>query len=155
MVLTLIFMKMSFADTIHEKNVKKEMLERVDTLLSKIEECRDDLKSDDVVKACGKIDEIFAIYPEHLKALGVHMDLFASKTVKSTHSALSQLIFVHQQSLVCKQGQNSEYVDPEALRKELKRIERSLKKQRKYIKRKDVGNNNSYYYNYEFEYDLD
>ncbi len=90
------------------------------------------------------------IYPEHLKAIGSHMDLSHSRTLRAKDQAFSQLIFLHRQSLICDQGKDSEYVDPTKLRKELKQVENSLKHQRKTIKKSDTDNENRFEYYYEF-----
>jgi hypothetical protein len=105
---------------------------------------------EDVALTCQKIKEIFAVYPDHLKAIGSHMDFDRSRTVKAKDRALEQLIFMHKQSNICDQGCDHENVDPKELRKELKGIERSLKKQRRVIKRSDTSLENSFYYHYEF-----
>jgi hypothetical protein len=147
---TMLMCQMSFGQSIKEKRIKKEMLDRVELLIEKVESTRDDLKKEDVDGACQKIKEIFAVYPDHLKAIGSHMDFDRARTVKAKDRALEQLIFMHKQSNICDQGCDHENVDPKELRKELKGIERSLKKQRRVIKRSDTSLENSFYYHYEF-----
>jgi hypothetical protein len=147
---TLLMSQLTFAQTARETRIKKEMLDRTDLMIEKVEGARDDLEKQDVINACKKIKELFIIYPEHLKAIGSYIDLDRSRTVKAKDQALNQLIFVHRQSLICDQGKDSEYVDAKKLRKELKDIEGSLKKQRKTIKKSDTDNENRFDYYYEF-----
>ena len=147
---TLLVSQMSFAQSAREKRIKQEMLDRTDLLIEKVEAAREDLDHEDVVSACKKIKEIFVIYPDHLKAIGSHLDLDRSKTIKAKDQALSQLIFIHKRSLLCSQGKDSEFVDAKKLRKELKETLSILEKHRKVIKKSDTDNQNSFYYEYEF-----
>ncbi|WP_408096156.1 hypothetical protein ACJVC5_14045 [Peredibacter sp. HCB2-198] len=142
--------QMSFAQTMREKKIKEEMLSRVDALIEKAEATRTLLEKEDVVGACGKVQEMFEIYPEHLKAIGSHMDLFNSKNVTAKNQALEHLIFVHRQSLICKQGKDSEYVDLGKLDKKMKSMIKELKKHSKVIKKGDTNYENTFYYEYEF-----
>lgn len=142
--------QMSFAQTMREKKIKEEMLSRVDVLLEKVEATRSSLKKEDVVAACDKIQEMFEIYPEHLKAVGSHMDLFESKNVKTKNQALEHLIFVHRQSLICKQGKDCEHLDMGLVDKKMKSMKKELTKQRKIIKKADTNFQNTFYYEYEF-----
>lgn len=147
---SLLMCQLTFAQSVREKRIKQEMLDRVDLLIEKVESTREDLEREDVVSACKKVKEIFVIYPEHLKGIGSHMDLDRSRTIRAKNDALNQLIFIHKQTLICDQGRDSEYVDPKKLSKELKTIAGSLNKQRKTIKRADTDFENSFYYQYEF-----
>lgn len=147
---TLLISQMSFAQSAREKRIKKEMIERTDLLIQKVEGAREDLDQEDVVSACKKVKEIFALFPDHLKAIGSHLDLERSQTIKAKDEALNQLIFIHKRSLLCAQGKDSEYVDAKKLRKELKVTLSSLEKQKKAIKKSDTDNENSFYYEYEF-----
>jgi hypothetical protein len=149
-LIILLMGQLSFAQTMKEKRTKEEMLNRVELLISKIEETRKDLKQEDVVSACSKIKEMFAIYPEHVMDVGIHMDLLRGKVNNVKSDALSQLIFMHRQTLICEKGTDCEYIDPKAVGKSLKEIERSLKKQRRVIKNSSTGHNNSFEYRYEF-----
>ncbi len=151
LLLTSILMsQLAFSQTLKAKQVKQEMLERVEILIEKVESSRKDLVIEDVVSACAKIKEMFIIYPEHLKDIGSHLDLYRGRTVRAKDEALGQLIFMHRQTLICSKGKDSEYVDPKKLSKELKEIENSLKKQRKVIKKSDAENDNFFSYEYEF-----
>lgn len=147
---TFLMCQMSFAQSIREKKIKQEMLERTNSLILKIEIAREDLENEDVVNACKKIKELFVLYPDHLKDIGSHLDLDRNRTVRAKDQALSQLIFIHRQTLICDQGKDSEYVDPKKLGKQLKEIERSLKSQRRTIKGSDTDNENRFEYYYEF-----
>lgn len=147
---TLLISQMSFAQSAREKRIKKEMLDRTELLIEKVEAAREDLDHEDVVNACKKIKEIFVIWPDHLKGIGSHLDLQRSSSIKAKDEALNQLIFIHKRSLLCAQGKDSEYVDAKKLRKELKVTLSSLDKQKKAIKKSDTDNENSFYYEYEF-----
>lgn len=141
---------LTFADTIREKNIRKEMMDRVDVMIEKIEDARKDLKKEQVVEACARVNEVFELYPDHLTDVGTNMNLFVKKVDQTKDAALEQLIQMHQYSLLCARGENSEYVDPKAMRKELGKIKSSLKRQKKIIKKNDTDLENSFYYRYEF-----
>jgi hypothetical protein len=150
-LLTLILCQTGFAQTQHEINIKKEMVDRVELLISKVEEARDDLDKHDASAACKKIQEIFVIFPDHLKAIGTHLDLFKSKDIKAKDDALEELIYFHRESLVCKKGKDSEYVDSKDLDKKLKNVLKALKKQKKLISKSSTDYENSFSYEYEFQ----
>lgn len=141
---------LAFAESAFEKKRREEMLTRTDSLISKVKSARENLKKEDVVKACDDIRELLKIYPEHLKAIGMHMDNHKTKVVIMRDEVLQQLIFMHRQSLVCEQGAGAEHVDPKDLGKKLSRIEKKLGKQRKRIKRESTDFANDFYYRYEF-----
>lgn len=145
-----VFVNGAFAETAFEKKKKQEMAERTDTLISKIDIARAHLKKEEVKEACAEIQEMLKIYPEHLKAIGSHMNNYKTKVVIARDEALQQLIFVHRQSVVCGQGDNSEHVDPKDLSKKLKKISKSLNKQKKLIEKEKTNHENEFYYNYEF-----
>lgn len=149
-IMALALSQLAFADSIREEKIRKEMLERVDLVLEKSEAAREDLKMKDVVPACEKVKEIFVIYPDHLKSIGSHMDLFRSRTIKAKDQALSHLITLHKQTNICNSGKDSEYVDPKIMSKQLKEIEKDLKRHRRLIKRQDTDHQNQFYYEYQF-----
>jgi len=156
--LILLMSQLAMSQTMKEKRVKQEMLERVDLLIEKAESVKDLLEvnrketpsDENVGAACRILKDLFEIYPEHVKAIGGHLDLFAARTVWLKNEALAQLITIHRQTLVCKQGKNQEYVDPSALHKEFENIVKSLEKQKKRISKSDASYENSFYYEYEF-----
>jgi hypothetical protein len=150
MLVTLLLSQLSFAQSIKEKRIKQEMLDRVELLIEKVELTREELEKEDVVNACKTIKEMFQIFPEHLKGIGSRMDFEKRRTIKAKDLALNELIFMHKQSLICDQGKDAENVDPKKLRKELKDVLHALKKQRRIIKRADTSSENSFYYRYEF-----
>lgn len=143
-------LQVAHAQTLRAKRIKQEMLDRVEVLVTKVTETRDALDKEDAKTACLKINELFEIYPKHLTAIGTHMDLFNGKTVKIKNEALTQLIYMHQQSLICAKGVDHEYIDIDKIDKEMKKILKSLKKQKKIIKKADTDYENSFYYEYEF-----
>ena len=140
----------AFAQTLKETRTKQEMIDRTELLIETVESAREDLKKEDVENACKKIKQLFVIYPEHVKSIGSHLDFERNRTIRAKDQALNQLIFIHRQSLICDQGTDCEYVDPKKLGKELGQIEKSLKSQRKTIKRSDTGSENKFEYYYEF-----
>ncbi len=149
-VVALLMSQISFAQSMKEIRIKKEMIDRVELIIEKIDVAQEDLEKNDVVNACKGIKEIFQIFPDHLKSIGTHMDFERVKTIKAKDLALNELIFFHRQTLECDSGKDSENVDPKKLKKDLKLVERKLKKQRRIIKRSDTDLENSFYYHYEF-----
>jgi hypothetical protein len=150
MLAALLLTSVSFADTGAQKKVKKEMLERAKLMLEKVDGARDDLDRKDPVNACIKVEELYSLYPDHLKSIGVYMKIMKKKSRKSRDAALSELAFMHKQSLICSQGDYGDNVDTKALDKELKSVRRSLKKQLRAIKSSSTDQNNSFRYRYEF-----
>ena len=71
---TFLMCQISFAQTIKDKRIKQEMIDRTALLIEKVESTREDLEKEDVVNACKKIKEIFIIFPDHLKGIGSHLD---------------------------------------------------------------------------------
>ncbi len=140
----------AFAISAFEKKNKEEMLERTESIISKVDNAREFLKNEETVKACDEMRELLKIYPEHLKSIGMHMNNYKTRVVIVRDEVLQQLIFVHRQSVVCGQGDNAEYVDPKDLGKKLKRISKSLKKQKKLIKKEKTNQANEFHYHYEF-----
>ncbi len=149
-IMALALSQLASADSIREERIRKEMIDRVDLIVEKSEAARDDLKLKEVIPACEKIKEIFVAYPDHLKAIGSHMDLFRSRTVKAKDQALNHLITLHKQTNICNAGKDSEYVDPKIMGKKLKEIEKDLKRHRRLIKRQDTDHQNQFYYEYQF-----
>ena len=141
-----------FAQSIRDQKIKQEMLERVEKISKKVQETRDELKAQRVEVACDNINELFKIYPDHVKAIGVRMDLLSRKIDKIKHESLNQLIFFHRQTLICQKGTGCEYVDMKVLDKELKSIQKSLKTQTKLIKKQDTTRENQFRYEYDFQY---
>jgi hypothetical protein len=149
-IIATLFTQITFAQTLREQKVKKEMLERVEVLIEKVEQTRQEIDHDNIPNACKLIKEMFDLFPDHLKGIGGHLNFDKRKTIKAKDFALSELIFMHKHSLICDQGKDHEYIDPSELDKDLKKIRRELKKQRRIIKRSDTGFENTFYYRYEF-----
>lgn len=146
----LLITQITSAQTLREKKVKLEMLDRVDGLISKVVEARVALKKEDVVLACDKIDELFKILPDHLMAVGTNMDLFDPKIVKMENESKMFLIDVHMRSNICSRGERGENLDIKETDKKLKKMKSALEKQKKRIKKEDTNYSNSYSYYYEF-----
>ncbi len=149
-MLSLLLAQVASAQSLREKKIKQEMIERADLIVLKLEDARVDLENEDVASACKKISEVFSIYPAHLKDIGSYMDLTRSRSIKAKDAALYQLISVHKKVNICNNGIDHEYVDPKKMRKDLKTIQSSVEKQRKAIRKSDTGHANSFYYEYEF-----
>lgn len=146
----LIFVNGAFAASAFEKKKKEAMVNRVDSLIEKVEKARSDLKAEKVKEACDEINGLLEIYPEHLKAIGTNMNNYKSKVVIARDEALQQLIFVHRQSVICGQGENAEHVDPQDLDKQLKKISKRLHSHKKLIEHESTEYSNEFSYNYEF-----
>lgn len=140
----------AFAETAYEKKQKEAMLKRVDSLISEVDSARDHLEKDEVKEACGDLQDMLKIYPDHLKAVGTQMNSYRTKVIIARDEALQQLIFVHRQAVVCGQGENAEHVDAKDLDKKLKKIRKSLVKQQKLIEKEETDHNNEFYYRYDF-----
>jgi len=147
-LITMLSLQIASAQSPREKRIKEEMLERVDLIIEKVEESRLDLDQEDVVAACDKIHQIKELYPKHILTSGKRLDANRRRTTKMVTKAVGELSFIHQQSEECKKGRASEFVDPTILNKELKKISKSLRKQRKTIEKKDTNHNNSVKYRY-------
>lgn len=146
----LLVSQIGFAQTLKEKRIKSEMLDRVDSLIAKTVDARAALKKEDVVLACDKIDEMFKLLPDHLMAVGTNMDLFDAKIVKMENESKMFLIDIHMRSNTCAQGERGENLDIKETDKKLKKMKSALEKQKKKIKKEDTNYNNSYSYYYEF-----
>lgn len=142
--------QVTFAQTLKEKKIKIEMLDRVDNLIAKASEARLALKKEDVALACDKIDEMFKILPDHLMAVGTNMDLFDSKIVKMENESKMFLIDMHMRSNICSRGERGENLDIKETDKKLKKMKSALEKQKKRIRKEDTNFSNNYSYYYEF-----
>ncbi len=149
-IVMVILANSAFAATAFEKKNKEEMIERTEAIIEKVESARAHLKKEESSAACDDLKELLKIYPEHLKSIGMHMNNYKSKVAVARDEVLQQLIFVHRQSVVCGQGDNAEHVDPKDLNKKLKKISKSLEKQKKLINKEKTNQANEFYYNYEF-----
>ncbi len=149
-LLLLLVSQLSFAQTLKEKKVKQEMLDRADVLIGKVSEARLALDKEDVVTTCERINELFKLYPDHLVGIGTRMNIFDGSIVKMENEAKMSLIYFHQQSNVCARGETGEYLDIGETKKKLKSIRKELEKQKKKIKKSDTDYENTYNYYYEF-----
>ncbi len=146
----LLVSQLSLAQTLKEKKVKLEMLERTDALITKVKEAKIFLGNEDVAGTCEVINVIFKLYPDHLIAIGTKMNIFDGSIVRMENETKMSLIYFHQQSNVCSRGTGGEYLDIGATKKKLKSIGKQLDKQRKKIKKSDTNYENTYNYYYEF-----
>lgn len=149
-LLLLLVSNLTFAQTLKEKKVKQEMLDRADILIAKVEEAKVALEKEDVVTTCAKINELFKLYPDHLVGIGTRMNIFDGSIVKMENAAKMSLIYFHQQSNVCARGETGEYLEIKETKKRLKEIKKELEKQKKKIKKSDTDYENTYNYYYEF-----
>ena len=161
-ILTLLLSQLASAQTLRDTRIKQEMLNRADLIITKVETIRDHLKAKknqmpsegNVELACETIEELFKIFPAHLKSIGVHMDLFSKKTVWMKNAALDQLIYINKQALICREGDKHEYVNPSEVRSEFGNILESLENQKKRIQKSDTDFDNIFHYEYEFREEL-
>lgn len=151
MLALLLMSQVALAETIKGKKIKAEMMKRVDTLITKITDARDALDREDVVTACGKINEIFKTLPDHLVAIGTRMNLFNAKIIRMEQETKMFLIYIHQRSNICASGDSTgENLDLDETEKKLKSMSKMLVKQKKRIKKSSTEYNNTYNYYYEF-----
>jgi hypothetical protein len=134
------------AQTMREKKIKEEMFKRIEVLQTKIESIRTDLKKENVVDSCRKLNEMYEIYRKHVDAIGVHMDPYDDQCSEIRNDALTELFMINGEIETCKEGKDNEYVDPKELSVNLKDISRSLKNQEKVIKKKKASFNNIFLY---------
>lgn len=146
----LLLSQLALAESVRGKRIKEEMLTRVDNLILQIEESREALDRADVITACQKINDIFKIIPKHLVAIGTSMNLLDSKVIRMEQETKMFLIYMHQRSNICAQGETGEYLDLEETDKKLKSMRKMLEKQRKLIRKRDTDYENTYHYYYEF-----
>jgi hypothetical protein len=149
-LLLLMIGQVASAQTLKEKKLKQEMLGRVDTLIEKSQQAREALKTEDVVLACKKINELFKILPDHLISIGTSMNLFDPKVIKMENETKMFLIDMHQRSNICAMGETGENLDIGKTDKKFKEMIKAFGKQKKKIKKSDVDYENTYNYYYEF-----
>lgn len=142
--------QVSVADTLREKRIKKEMVDRVERLILTTREIRASLKTENVVDACAKVKVMFELYPEHMEAMASHMDLDKKKNTQAIREAVVYQMALHRQSNLCDKGEGSEYVDMELLESEIRVIGKTLEKHRKLIKKGDTDRDNNFSYEYSF-----
>lgn len=158
LIFTLVLGQVASAQTLRERKIKEEMLQRVDDLISKAEIVESKLKTekgeypntDQMRIACDNIDILFTIYPEHIRGIGGNLDLFDKHTISMKDESKSHLMYLHTQSRICRKGTDFEYVDPDEVGKEMKKIIKSLAKQKKRIHKASADYNNTYYFDYEY-----
>lgn len=140
----------SYGQTLAQMKLKENMLVRTDKILTTLKDTQVHLKDGKYEDACDKIKEIYEIYPDHLEDIGGHMNILKGSVYKIRNESLQQLMFFHKQSLVCASGENNENIDPKFLAIELKKIEKSVVKQKKAIKKDSMEYDNTFHYEYEF-----
>ena len=141
--------QLSLAQKIKEKRTKAQMLIRVELLLGKVTIARDQLKNQRVEEACKIVDDILAMYPEHLEDMGRRLNPYKKKVNKATNRSLEELIQLEVLSSTCAKGSEAEYVDPKIMNRDLKDLEKTLKNQRDLIEDHRTNFNNSIRYKYE------
>jgi hypothetical protein len=139
----------SQASTLAQMTLKKNMLSRTDTILSKISETQEDLKLEKYEEACEKIKDLYGMYPDHVEDIGVHMNIMKGNVYQIRNDSLQQLMFFHKQTLICKSGEKCENIDPKYISSELKKITKSVTKQKKAISKDSMEYENSFHYEYE------
>lgn len=149
MLVTLLASQLSFAQTMSEMKVKKAMLERAELIDQTIIDARADLEDGDISGGCAKVKVLFALYPDHVSAIGQHMNMMKNKIKKTAKQSVKELSYLHQQSQIC-DSKDHDDVDPEELSEGLRKLGKSLNKQRRLITNKDTDRNNYFEYHYEF-----
>ncbi len=138
------------AQSLHERKTKEQMLTRTDDLILKLEESSFALEREDVSLACKKMNHIFKILPDHLISIGTKMNMFNPQVIKMENQTRAFLIFIHQQTNICKRGETGEYLDITEVLKRFKSANKMFEKQRGDIKKLDTDFENAYNYYYEF-----
>ena len=111
LMLMVVLAPYGYTQSLHDRKIKEEMLSRTDTLLLKIEEGQNALEREDVSLVCKKINQIFNILPNHLISIGSRMNMFHPQVIKMENQTKSFLIYIHQQSNICKMGETGEYLN--------------------------------------------
>jgi hypothetical protein len=150
MLILLTLSQIAVAQSLKEKKDKLDIMNRVDALIVAINEGRVSLEKEDVVPACKKINDIFKILPDHLLSIGTRMNLFDSKVIKMENETKMFLIYIHQRSNICSNGETGENLDISETKQKFKSMKRMLEKQKKIIKKLDTDYENTYNYYYEF-----
>ncbi len=150
LIAMMVLVQSAFGASEFEKKKKKEMLTRLETILKSLDSAKVHASKEEAKEACNDLQELLKILPEHLKAVGSHMNNNKTKVMIARDEVLNQMIFVHRQTTVCDRGENAEHVDSKDLEKKLKKIAKALKKQKKLIEKEDTDFTNEFYYHYEF-----
>lgn len=150
LTIALLFGQIGFAQSLKDKKVKAEMIGRAHLLVIKATDAREAIKAEDMARACDRIEEMFRTLPDHLMSIGQKMDLFDRTIVKMENETKMFLIDVHMRTNICQQGQRGENLDIKETDKQLNKMIKAFKKQKKTISKKDTGFDNSYSYYYEF-----
>ena len=146
----MVLVQSAFGISEFEKKKKKEMLTRLDTIINTVDSAKDHASKEEAKEACSDLQDLLKTLPEHLKAVGSHMNNTKTKVMIARDEVMAQLIFVHRQTTVCERGENAEHVDSKDLEKKMKKISKSLKKQKKLIEKEHTDYSNEFYYHYEF-----
>ncbi len=146
----MVLVQSAFGISEFEKKKKKEMITRLDSIITGVESVKAHADKEEVKEACAELQDLLKLYPEHLKAVGSHMNNNKTKVMIARDEILNQMIFVHRQSTVCDRGETGEYVDAKDLEKKMKKISKSLRKQKKLIEKEHTDYSNEFYYHYEF-----
>lgn len=142
----------AFAESAFEKENRANLADKNELIISKVASAREHLKKEEVKEACTDIRDMQTLYPQYLELMSMHLSARKTKVVVARDEVMSQLIFSHRQSIICSKGENAEHVDPVDLEKKLKKISKSLKKQKKLIKNERADHKNTYSYDYHFDF---
>lgn len=145
----LMFSSLSFAETIFEKNNKKEMLERVELMMEKMSIARKELKQEKVEEACKLVNELEQIYVDHIVDIGSHMHLYEKRVNELLFSVMNiRFPELLNQINVCSLGDKSVHVDPKKMSKALKNSQKSLKRQERIIKKYATDLDDNFHFSY-------
>ncbi len=152
LILALLVASVAQAETIREANIRKEMVERITKINVSLSLARTSLKKKEVVPACEKIKDSLTLSEDHLMDVGTRLDPINAKNTQMRQSSLQTVMVLHKMEAVCGKGKNSEYVDPKQFGKDLKAIVKDFKKQKKRVKKVNVGFDNDFDYDYKLNF---
>jgi hypothetical protein len=154
----LIALNLLMSGAFAQVSVKKQILERVHTLLPLAKEGQEALKSKDYQLVCKNINELFRIMPDHLLSLGISLNQFDPKAMRMIQETQNSLIEVHRKKNLCDRSaaDTTWFLKGEPLKgipsaeKILKDLEKRLAFQKKKLPKMDTDYNNYFNYDYEF-----
>ena len=127
-------------------DAKEQILSRADKLIKMIDTSIELLEEDKMKKACSKVKEIYSLYPDHVKAIGTHMDIFNQRVINLKNEGFANLAYL--KSLI-KQCQES-CPDARPVIEKLNAMKKNLIGQKKVINKLSTDYQNDFY----FEFDL-
>lgn len=150
-ILGLIFAGSIGASTKNTEEVKQNMLNRLDEMVSIAITAKEDMDRKDLSSGCLRIGEMATLLPKHLKAIGTKMNLFDAAIIKMEQESrqyLGKILFYQGQ---CNRSASlKSRFDFKDGSKTFSDIIKSLQKQKRRIRKSDTSYQNIY--NYHIEY---